>query len=458
MRVLMISTNRESLPDPVAPLGAAYVATAARKAGHDVRMLDLQFVVDVPMALKDAWRTFRPQVVSLSIRNIDNVAFPHSVSYLPELASVVKILKALGARFIVAGGSGFTLMPVELMDILDLNLGIVGEGEDAFPELLHRIKESLPINTLPGLAYRYCGRVRVNPPRKIANLDKAVLPDRGYIDNTLYMSEGGCGNLQTKRGCAFSCAYCTYPLVEGRKVRLRSPALSAQEFEIASREFGLRHIFIVDNVFNNPIEHAKEFCRELINRRLETGWSCYLNPAFVDAELVDLMVKAGCKGVEFGTDSAVDEVLAALKKNFRDQDIREASRLCREAGLSFCHSLLLGSPGDTAGTVARTLETMDELRPNAVIAMLGIRVFPDTDILKRGLAEGVIKEPRIGLKPVFYFSSTLDMGAASEHLKAYGQSHSNFIMPGIHLRMTDKIRTRLRAYGFLGPLWEYLRG
>ena len=391
MRVLVISTNRESLPDPVAPLGAAYVATAARKAGHDVRMLDLQFVVDAPMALKDAWRTFRPQVVALSIRNIDNVAFPHSVSYLPEYVSAVKVLKALGAKFIIVGGSGFTLMPAEIMNVLDVSLGIVGEGEEAFPELLRRIKDGLPINSLPGLAYRYGGEVRVNPPRKIANLDKAVVPDRGFIENSLYMSEGGCGNLQTKRGCAFACAYCTYPLVEGRKVRLRSPGLSAQEFESASREHGLKHIFIVDNVFNHPIEHAKEFCREIIKRRVETGWSCYLNPSFVDAELVDLMARAGCKGVEFGTDSAVDEVLASLKKGFREQDIREASRLCREAGLPFCHSLLLGSPGETAETVVRTLGTMDEVRPNAVIAMLGIRVFPETEILKRGLAEVVIK-------------------------------------------------------------------
>lgn len=458
MNVLIVSTNRENLPDPVAPLGAAYVAAAVKQAGHDVRLLDLQFAVDATVAIKDACRLMKPQVVGLSIRNIDNVAFPHSLSYLPELLSVVKTLKSLGTKLIVAGGSGFTLMPTELLETLDLTLGIAGEGEDAFPELLRRIQQSLRIDDLPGLVYRYKGRCHLNPPKKIQRLDLAPAPDRGLIENALYMSEGGSGNLQTKRGCAFSCAYCTYPLVEGRKVRMRSPALSASEFEKAVKVHGLRHIFIVDNVFNFPMDHAKEFCRELIKRKVDAGWSCYLNPAHMDAELVDLMVRAGCKGVEFGADSAVDEILSGLRKGFTASDVVAASRLCRAAGLSFCHSLLLGAPGETARTVTESLEVMDSVRPNAVIAMLGVRVFPGTELAKRAKSEGVLKESGPGLKPVFYFSPGLDMGAVSEYLGRYGREHPNFIMPGIHLRMTDKIRTRLRSYGFLGPLWEYLRG
>jgi radical SAM superfamily enzyme YgiQ (UPF0313 family) len=458
MKVLIVSTNRENLPDPVAPLGAAYVAAAVKQAGHEVKLLDLQFAVDVAVALKDACRLMKPRVVGLSIRNIDNVAFPHSLSYLPELASAVNTLKSLGIKLIVPGGSGFTLMPAELLTALDLNIGVVGEGEETFPELLRRIERGLRVDDLPGLAYRFRGKCRVNPPRKILKLDLAPAPERGLIENALYMSEGGSGNLQTKRGCAFSCAYCTYPLVEGRKVRMRSPGRSADEFEKAVKVYGIRHIFIVDNVFNFPLDHAKEFCRELIKRNVHAGWSCYINPAHMDAELADLMAKAGCKGVEFGTDSAVDEILRGLRKGFTVADVISASGFCRAAGLSFCHSLLLGAPGETAATVAQSLAVMDTLKPNAVIAMLGVRVFPGTALAKRAKDEGVLKEGRLGLKPSFYFSPGLDMEAVSEYLGKYGREHPNFIMPGIHLRMTDKIRTRLRSFGFLGPLWEYLRG
>src|SRR5512143_322713 len=150
MKVLLVSTNRESLPDPVAPLGAAYVASALKMAGHDVRLLDLQFAPDVHLALKDAYRGFRPHVVGLSIRNVDNVAFPQSVSYVPELAAIVRALKSAGAKLIIPGGSGFTLMATELLGALDLNLGIVGEAEESFPELLKRIEDRLPINGVQG--------------------------------------------------------------------------------------------------------------------------------------------------------------------------------------------------------------------------------------------------------------------------------------------------------------------
>ena len=128
MKVLIISSNRENLPDPVAPLGAAYVAAAVREAGHEVRLLDLQFAVDVPVSIKDAVRAFKPHVVGLSIRNIDNVAFPHSQSYLPDILQVVKTLKAIGAKLVVAGGSAFTLMPREILDALGLNLGLIGRA------------------------------------------------------------------------------------------------------------------------------------------------------------------------------------------------------------------------------------------------------------------------------------------------------------------------------------------
>jgi radical SAM superfamily enzyme YgiQ (UPF0313 family) len=458
MRIMLVSTNREMLPDPVAPIGAAYVAAAVRQAGHEVRFLDLQFQADAAFAIKDNCRTFRPQVVGLSIRNVDNVAFPHCLSYLPEVAGVIRTLKAAGVKLIVAGGSGFTLMPAELLKALDINLGIVGEGEEAFPELLRMITEKRPVQGLPGLAYRHKGECRVNPPKKLKDLDLSPEPDRDLIDSLSYMMEGGAGNLQTKRGCAFSCAYCTYPIVEGRKVRMRSPAKAADEFVRAAKEHGLKHIFIVDNVFNYPLSHAKEFCRALISRKSQAGWSCYLNPAFVDAELVELLKEAGCKGVEFGSDSASDVVLAELDKGFKKADLVKASALFSQADLPFCHSLLLGSPGETVETVKATLQTMDALKPNAVIAMLGVRVFPGTKLARRAVREGVIKEGDIGLRPVFYFSPGLDMEAVTGVLSEYGRTHTNFIMPGVHLRMTDKIRQRLRGYGFLGPLWEYLKG
>jgi len=456
MKVLIISTNREALPDPVAPLGAAMVGGALKAAGHTVKLLDLQFVPDIQVTVKDACRNYAPQMVALSIRNVDNVAFPKVVSYLPDVMATVKTVRDAGVKLIVAGGAGFTLMPRELMDSLGLNLGIIGEGEVALTELVRRIEKRLPINGLPGLVYRLGDEVHMNPSESVTDLGKLPQADRDLIDNISYMTEGGAGNIQTKRGCRYKCCYCTYPIVEGEKVRLRPVKAAAAEMVSAAHRYGIRHFFVVDNVFNNPIGHAKEFCRELIRLGSDVGWSCYLNPRNMDKDLVDLMVRSGCMGAEFGTDSCDDGVLRALGKGFTARDVIRASELCREGGLRFCHSLLIGSPGETAETVRRTLDVMEETRPNAIIAMLGIRIFPGTRLEKIARKEGVLRGP-IGLEPHFYFSPAMDMDAVTRMLKDFGEKHPNFIMPGIRLRMTDKIRKRLRAHGLIGPLWEYLK-
>ncbi len=83
MRVLLISPNVEMLPDPVAPLGLAFLCAALKSAGHEVQCLDLCFEENIEGALRKSVLDFSPEAIGLSLRNIDNVAYPESASYLP---------------------------------------------------------------------------------------------------------------------------------------------------------------------------------------------------------------------------------------------------------------------------------------------------------------------------------------------------------------------------------------
>ena len=82
MRVLLVSANREHLPDPIFPLGLAYVAAAAKNAGHDIDLVDLCFGRKPLQALERRVRRFQPQLIGLSIRNVDNAAYPLTTDYL----------------------------------------------------------------------------------------------------------------------------------------------------------------------------------------------------------------------------------------------------------------------------------------------------------------------------------------------------------------------------------------
>ncbi len=131
-RVLLVSTNRERSPQPVVPNGVACVASALAAAGHDVRVLDLCFASDPVAAARESVRALRPDVIGVSIRNIDNsdtIALRH---YTPEAAAVLGALRD-GAPHapVLAGGAAFGVAPESLFRELGVDYAVAGDGERA---------------------------------------------------------------------------------------------------------------------------------------------------------------------------------------------------------------------------------------------------------------------------------------------------------------------------------------
>ena len=449
MKVLLISPNVEMLPDPVFPIGAAYIASAVKAAGFECDCLDLCFEDDMPTAIVSALNRSKPDIVALSLRNVDNVAYPHAVSYLPFYKEIVSRIRAASRAVIVLGGSGFTLLPKEIKDYLGADFGIAGEADTTFPRLIEHLAGARRCRAIDG-----SGLVPAGVCAK-TDLDALPLPDRQAFDSAMYLKRGGMGSLQTKRGCPFRCIYCTYPLIEGRNVRVRDPEKICDEIETLVAE-GLHTLFFVDNAFNFPAVHAEAVCRGIVRRGLELKWSCYANPAFISEQMVDLMLEAGCTSLEFGTDAGCDTMLEAMGKDFNIADIQRASAICRRAGMPFCHSLLLGGPGETMQTVQKTLETIEKTQPTAAICMVGIRVFPNTALAETARSQGVVSAQTDFLRPVFYISEKM-ADAILPYIESYASRHPNWIFPGLHINMNQILQEKLRRFGVKGPLWEYMR-
>ena len=457
MRALLISANTELIPDPVYPIGPAAIGAAARRAGHQVEAIDLCFAEDRRGLVTDSIRDFAPDVVGVSLRNLDNSAYPENSSYIDDYHSLVSWVRESSAAPLVLGGAGFTVMPTTILEELGADYGVVGEGELAFPWLLGEIEHGREV--VENAAYsceRVNGGILVSAKARIKSLDVAATPDRDLFDARRYYDRGGCLNVQTKRGCCFDCIFCSYPLIEGTKVRVRSADQVVDEIESLRADFGVRHVFFVDNIFNFPLPHAKRICEEIARRGLDVEWSGYMNPTFVDEELVRLMAASGCKGVEFGTDSGSATMIANLHKEFDGEDLHRASRLCHEYGIKFAHSLIFGGPGETAQTVDETLALMDQLKPTAVIAFIGIRILPGTGMVDVALRDGQIDADDNLLHPKFYVSQSLrdDLIDTIEH---HAAGHSNWIVPGKGIRTNIQMLQRLRDKKIKGQLWRLLR-
>jgi len=445
LKVLLISPNVEFLPDPVFPIGLACIAGALKQLQIPFEILDLCFAEDFQKATSSAIATFKPDVIGLSIRNIDNVSYPAYTSYMPFYRQVVQTIRKQSTAPIVLGGSGFTLLPDMVMKYLEADAGIQGEGEMEFIRWIENFEKK---NAPPSGVFNTF-------PDKIRHLDSLPNPDRSGFNSKAYLTCGGMGNIQTKRGCPFQCVYCTYPVIEGRKMRLRNPESVCDEIETMLGN-GIDTIFFVDNEFNYPIEHALAISHEIIKRNIKLKWGCYANPAFITSELIRAMRKAGCTGIEFGCDAACPEMLANMGKNFTVEHIMQASDICRKEDMPFCHSLLLGGPGETMVTVNKTLNTILRTTPTAVICMIGIRVFPHTRLSEIAEREGFVGPNDNYLEPVFYLSTAIE-NEILPFIENFAKEHRTWIFPGLNINMNEAMQKKLRKFGIKGPMWEYMK-
>ncbi|MBU0550207.1 cobalamin-dependent protein [Myxococcota bacterium] len=456
MRVLIVAANQEHTPDPVVPLGAAYIAAAARQAGHVVALYDACFDgAGFAEALRAKALAFAPQVIGLSIRNVDDVAWPQAKSYLPHYLKVVEVLRAAAPSApLVLGGSAFTLFPEAFIEALGADWGVVGEGERLFVRLLADLEADGDVSQ--GVYdHGASGDPRLLfAPRALRLLE--LRPAFDLVDLDRYLQEGGAVNLQSKRGCAFKCDFCTYPQLEGTQTRAREVEAVVDEMEALVHERGVDFFFIVDNTFNTPKAHARALCQALIRRDLGVAWTAYATPAGLDAPLCDLMARAGCRSLDLGTDAAHAETLKGLGKSFKVKHIEQAAAACHAAGIRFSHSLILGGPGETMASLEETRRVIEATQPSAVIAILGARVYRHTALARRLIAAGLLRPEEIGVEPLFYIDE-----AVRDELVPWAESvaarHPRWWFPGLVGAAREALFRRLRARGVRGPLWALMR-
>ncbi|WP_242868795.1 B12-binding domain-containing radical SAM protein [Desulfotomaculum copahuensis] len=429
--MLLVSLNREKIPYPVPPLGLASVAASLRQAGHAVSLLDLCFCPGPVEELQRRIETFVPEVIGLSIRNIDNVKYPLSINefYLPRFRVPVEVCRQAGVP-VIPGGSGFSVLPGPILEYFNLDYGVVGDGELAMVHLLQALTNGGDPGSVPGVISRRGGKQEQVGAWLCRELDTLPLPARDLIARGSYRTAGGkpVGNIQSKRGCPMSCSYCVYPRVEGRMMRLRSPGLVADELEYMTGHLHIHHIHFVDSLFNVPLEHAEAICREIIRREIKVQWvaTFYSHPDYCSTEFLTLAKEAGCALVELGIDSCSDRVLEGLGKSFSASAVLAVLENCRRAGVNFMPFLLLGGPGENRATLRESLLHMEQAGTTVLLANVGIRLYPGTALAGRAAEEGVAGGDLFN--PAFYVSPELN-GDWENVLAEFGSRNKHWSIP-----------------------------
>jgi radical SAM superfamily enzyme YgiQ (UPF0313 family) len=388
-------------------------------------MLDMTQLDYTREAVTSYLDAYAPDYIGVSIRNLDNCCMQYPRSFVEQVCILVDWVRQWShAAIVILGGAGFSLLPRQWLQETGADYGIVGDGCDSMVELLSHLEKGEEPSTVSGLMY--CtknGEWKYLTPEAPEQLDHPYFPSRSGFLHSYDVERKVRHNVLTKRGCALSCTYCAYPSLEGRAVRLRSPQAIADEIEQMVLQHDIGSFDFVDSVFNYPLEHAEDICRELIGRAVPVSWGCFLNPRFFTADFAGLLKQAGCSEVEFGIDSGSDICLRSFKKNFRQTEIRAVVQLCQEQDLSFSFCLLIGGPEETPETLRETLDLMEELKVQRIFGLFGIRILPSTDMYRYVGSP----EPDDLLHPKFFMSPQLNLEQASSICRPYRERNPDWM-------------------------------
>jgi radical SAM superfamily enzyme YgiQ (UPF0313 family) len=422
MRVLFISANREEINMPTLPWGLACVAAATKHTGHDVRLIDLMHEMDARSAIHSRIEELQPDIIGVSVRNIDDQASENPKFLLDEAKEVVALCKGLSKAPVVLGGAGYSIFPDSALSYLGADMGIQGEGESAFPALLEHIQDGRSLSGLPGL---YLPELGLQATRRyVRDLDDLPLPDVELLsvpkDNKLWIP------FQTRRGCPMACSYCSTPAIEGRILRQRSPEKVVQGLAHYA-EAGFNRVFFVDNTFNLPASYAGKLCAEIAQADLGLVWRSIVYPMKLNPALAAQMAAAGCNEVSVGSESGCEGILQGMNKRFTPEEVRETCRILAGNGIRRMGFLMLGAPGETKASVEESLVFADSLDLEAVRITVGIRIYPNTQLAKIAVQEGIISAEKDLLFPRFYIARGLE-GWLRQTVRAWAAQRPNWIV------------------------------
>lgn len=351
MKVLLI--NPPGWQKGSTNLGLCYLAGNLLANGHEVLILDVNATNDSPEVVAKKAAQYAPGIIGFSLKTSTANA-----ALLLSKAIKERYDKALH----VAGGPHVTLAYKEcLLDNPEIEYCFLGESDASFIDFVKTLEEGGDPKKIAGIAYRDGGKAVATAREYIEELDSLPIPQLEAIENFSFKDFRY--PMITSRGCPYPCTYCCVGVVSSKKWRSRTPENILDELKTVTKKYGITSFEILDDNFTLRVDRAKEFCRLLIESRLNLSWYCHngIRADKIDMELARLMKEAGCTSVALGVESGDAEIFDSIKKGEPLEAIVNAVKCIKAAGMKAVGYFIIGLPGDSLEGIKRTIKFQQSL-------------------------------------------------------------------------------------------------
>lgn len=458
MRILLfyppmtIRGDDPTVPGMAAPLGLANIAAYIEREGYDVAICDA--LIEGLKVIKRGRGWVRVGLSEKSIIERINYYKPDIVgvsvmftAFAPDAHRLAKIVKGISPQtLVVFGGAHASVLPEDVLADKNVDLVVIGEGEETFLEIVRRFERKKNLDNILGTAVRgKRGKVFINDPRSfIKDLDLLPFPARHLLPMDLYLRMSKkveeesyvmrfpFTDVVSSRGCPNNCIYCAVPKIWGRTWRPFSAERVLREIDFLVKRYGIKEIHFLDDNISVSKTRLEKICDGIIKRKLDIKWTCPNGIAIwnLDKPLLKKMKKSGCYRLTFGIESGCPETQKFIRKNLNLPKAKKIMRIASDLGMWTFSTYIIGFPYETKRAMDETFDYAINSYSDFVGFIL-LMPFPGTDVTEIMINEGLIKETDFKEIKIFKLFS----GYKGTVTKYFTPAELEYIQSGAHKRL-----------------------